>query len=226
MDLLAGHGFHTINFSRLSELLHAGIRPSRKSVILTFDDGGRCFHERALPALIARGMTATVFIVAGEIGGVNRWDTVNGGRERPLMDDTEIMELVSHGIELGSHSWNHRAIPDCSTQELQRELGGSRQELESRFGQPITTFAYPYGRYRDAHHHMLEQAGYAGAVSIFSPYPTVVSNLFAMRRIAIHSGDTLLRFRMKLTPPYLKYVAFRDRKGRRNVEPEPSTDLV
>jgi len=219
LDLLARQGFRTLNFSRLYELLQAGMRPPRKSVILTFDDGGRCFHERALPALKERGMTATVFLVAGEIGGINRWDTVKGGRERPLMDDAEILELVSHGIELGSHSWSHRAMPDCSKHELEQEMVESRRELEARFGQPITTFAYPYGRYRDAHHQMLEQAGYAGAVSIFSPYPTVVSNRFAMRRIAIHPGDHLLRFRLKLAVPYLKWVAFRDRKGNRTQEP-------
>ena len=217
LDLLAARGFTTIGFADLYQSLRTKIRPPHKSVIITFDDGGKCFHERAMPMLLARRMTATVFIVAGEIGGINRWDVANGAAVRTLMSDSDIRDLVSHNIELGSHGWSHRAIPDCSTHDLQRELGDSRQELESRFGQPITTLAYPYGRYRDDHHQALKTFGYEGAVSIFSPYPTVISNRYAMRRIAIHNGDTILRLRMKLAPPYLRWCAFRDRNARRDL---------
>jgi len=217
LDFLAGHGYKTIGFSDLYQSLNAGIRPSRKSVIITFDDGGRCFHQRALPALLERNMTATVFIVAGEIGGTNQWDVATGAPERALMNETDINDLARYKIELGSHGWSHRAIPECSSQELEIEIGRSRYELESRFGQSITTFAYPYGRYLEDNHAILKQLGYLGAVSIFSPYPTVLSNPFAMRRIAIHSGDTPFRLQMKLAPAYLKWVAFRDRKARRDL---------
>lgn len=217
LDFLADHGFKTISFSALYKTLQAGTHPPRKSVIITFDDGSKCFHQRALPALVSRNMQATMFIVAGEIGGINRWDIARGASERSLMNEAEIKDLIHQKIEIGSHGWSHRAIPECSESELEREIRQSKQELESRFGQLITTFAYPYGRYRESDHQALKQAGYSGAVSIFSPYPTVLSNRFAMRRIGIHSGDTPLRLRMKLAPLYLKWAAFRDRKGRRDL---------
>ena len=47
-------------------------------------------------------------------------------------------------------------------------------------------------------------------MSVFSDAPTVTANRYAMRRVYIHSGDTDLRFRLKLTGAYLRYKAWRD----------------
>ena len=213
LDFLKAHGYETITFARLYRLLDGREQIRRRPVILTFDDGARCFYELALPALVARGMTATVFLVAGEIGGINRWDTDKGGPRRILMGEKEIGELVSQGIELGAHGWSHRRLTACGPADLTLEVEQSRQELERRFGQQITTFSYPYGEWRREHLSLLARAGYQGAVSVFAEYPFVTSNRYAMRRIPIHSGDNALRFALKMSRLYLRYVAHRDRQG-------------
>ena len=213
LDYLKRHNYQTLSFAELYKLLDSGARPPRKSVILTFDDGSMCFHEFVLPALAARGMKATAFLVAGEIGGINRWDAEKGGPRRILMGETEIGELVNQGIELGAHGWSHRRLTACGPADLTLEVEQSRQELERRFGQPITTFSYPYGEWRREHLSVLARAGYQGAVSVFAEYPFVTSNRYAMRRIPIHSGDNVLRFALKMSRLYLRYVAHRDRQG-------------
>jgi len=70
-------------------------------------------------------------------------------------------------------------------------------------------FAYPYGKGPTRLYPLLAEAGYRGAVTIFSNEPTVTANRFCMRRIYVHKGDGRIRFRLKLSKPYLRYKAFR-----------------
>src|SRR5690242_1917088 len=55
----------------------------RGLVGLTFDDGYADFLAYAVPVLQAYGFTATVFLIAGLLGGDNAWD--NMGPRKPLM---------------------------------------------------------------------------------------------------------------------------------------------
>lgn len=210
VDLLSRGGFTTISFRQLANFMAEDRKPPRKSIILTFDDGYESFRELAVPVLTARGMTATVFVVAGEIGGDNRWDFDRGYPRRTLMDDAGIREVLAKGMEVGSHGWAHRDLTVCSDAERDEELARSRQELHRRFGVDADAFAYPYGRYSTDQFEHVARAGYRVAVSIFSDEPSVTANPLAMRRIYVHEGDTALRFEWKLTPLYLRYVAWRD----------------
>jgi peptidoglycan/xylan/chitin deacetylase (PgdA/CDA1 family) len=212
LDWLRNHGFTTIGFNGLLAALEGHPLPSKPAMI-TFDDGYESFRRLAVPALAARHMTATVFIVAGEIGGFNRWDSSTGGPERALMDEQGIREVLGAGIEVGSHGWNHRDLTRCSPPELEAEIVRSRHALRDRFGDVAEVFAYPYGRHSVGHFDQLESAGYRAAVSIFSLAATVTGNVYAMRRIHIHSEDTSLRFKAKVSAPYLRYAAWRDRRG-------------
>jgi len=214
MEFLRSHGYHSLSFAELYAMLDAGDRPPRKSVIITFDDGTKCFRELAFPELLSRGLKATVFLVAGEIGGFNRWDSshpVYGKVTRDLMDDADIMDVSANRVELGVHGYAHRNLLKSTPAEMIQEIQAARNELVARFSQPFDTFAYPYGRYREYHFQLLEQAGYRGAASTFCPYPTVTSHCYALRRIPVDSGDTLARFRLKLSTAYLRYRSFKDR---------------
>ncbi len=209
LDLLGANGFKTISFRELLEAIATGRKLSRKSVILTFDDGYQSFRELAVPALRARGMTATVFLVAGEIGGSNRWETEPDFPRRALMDEAGIRDVQAKGMELGSHGWMHRDLTACSEPQVEEELVRSRLELQRRFGVEIETFAYPYGRHAPEHFPRVACAGYRAAVSIFSDAASVTENPYAMRRVYVHEGDTTLRFRCKLSSAYLRFLAWR-----------------
>ena len=211
MQFLRRYKYNTLAFRDLYAILDSGEKPPRKSAIITFDDGTRCFWDHAYPELLACGIKATVFLVGGEIGGINRWDSIRGAPVRPLLGESQIHEIARNNIELGAHGWSHIPLTNCPPEEVVREVTTVKLELESRFGMPITTFSYPYGCNRIEHHEILRQAGFRGAVCISSTYPTVTFNPYGMRRIIIHSADNLGRFWAKLTPIYLRYLALRDR---------------
>ena len=213
LDALMRAGFVTLSFQELFTMLAGKIPIPPRAVIITFDDGYESFRQLALPALLSRKMKATVFIVAGRIGADNDWDRACGIPVRKLMDDDGIRTMLSAGMEIGAHGWAHRNQCQCSTPELEEEIFKSRNELELRFGTAPVIFSYPYGAHAKSNFPLLQKAGYSGAVSIFSDQPAVTSNLFSMRRIYIHAGDTGWRFRLKLSPPYHRYVAWRDSRS-------------
>jgi peptidoglycan/xylan/chitin deacetylase (PgdA/CDA1 family) len=109
---------------------------------LTFDDGYSDFARHALPVLQRFGFGATVFVIAGRLGGDNAWDPE--GPRKPLMDARQIRDLAQAGIEIGSHGLRHVRLP-AARDALAREVGGSRRILQEITGEPVSGFCYPYG---------------------------------------------------------------------------------
>ena len=112
LDALSRRGYRGIALNDLLEAPSSGSRP----VVLTFDDGYHGVFAGALPALLARGFKATVFVVADKLGGVNDWDGETPGEE--LLSADEIRELHGKGIEIGSHGATHRPLTRLSDGEL------------------------------------------------------------------------------------------------------------
>jgi peptidoglycan/xylan/chitin deacetylase (PgdA/CDA1 family) len=169
LDTLAGRGYRTWTLAAAAAHRRAERRLPRRSLVLTFDDGCRCFRDHVLQELLARGMTATLFVVSGELGGTNCWDRPAGGpleRREDLLDAAALRELAAAGIEIGSHSRHHRDLTTCDAAELADEVAGSRTELEAAIDAPVVTFCYPYGRFDARVRAAAEAAGYAAAVAI------------------------------------------------------------
>jgi len=208
LDTLQRLKFETIDFATLTEILEGRQQPRPRIAIITFDDAFRSFFELALPALKRRGMRATVFVPAGEIGGSNRWDSAKGFPRREIMGEHEMRQIVTDGMEIGSHGWAHRSLPECSEADAREELIRSREHLRA-LGHSANVFAYPYGHHSKHSKGMVEEAGYRAAVSIFSDASSVTDDRYAMRRIYVHPGDSAWRFRCKLSRAYLRLLARR-----------------
>ena len=58
-----------ISVEQLRQIMFEGARPPRRPVVLSFDDGYVDFAEHAWPLLRSHGAGATVYVVAGEVGG-------------------------------------------------------------------------------------------------------------------------------------------------------------
>ena len=109
---------------------------------LTFDDGYTDFARHALPVLQRFGFGATVFVIAGRLGGDNAWDPE--GPRKPLMSAGQVRDLAQAGIEIGSHGLRHIRLP-AAQHALAEEVGGSRRILQEITGEPVGGFCYPYG---------------------------------------------------------------------------------
>jgi peptidoglycan/xylan/chitin deacetylase (PgdA/CDA1 family) len=145
VDAAVSSGARLVSVSELVRELSSPTSGERL-VALTFDDAFASVARYAAPILASRGVTATVFCVAGHIGGRNDWASDPAGRlDAPLASTDEIAALASAGIEIGSHGFTHLPATEVSGVALEREIVGSRQALESLTGTEVRSYAYPYG---------------------------------------------------------------------------------
>jgi peptidoglycan/xylan/chitin deacetylase (PgdA/CDA1 family) len=152
---------------------------------ITFDDGYADFTEYALPVLQRHHFTATVFALAGRIGGDNAWDP--DGPRKPLMTADQLRAVAAAGMEVGSHGLRHVALPSVSDDELAAEVGQSRQALQDITGQHVVGFAYPYGRLDKRAVDAVRIAGYDYACAI---WPSELTGQYAIRRTYISDTDS------------------------------------
>jgi peptidoglycan/xylan/chitin deacetylase (PgdA/CDA1 family) len=160
---------------------------------LTFDDGYRDFVTEVLPALDRHGFTATVFVVAGGLGGHNVWDAP--GPRKSLMTAADVRRVAGIGIEIGSHSLSHVPLPEATDGELFAEVRSSRLLLAEIARSAVTGFCYPYGGVGEREVAAVRAAGYDYACAVTA---TPLAGRHAVPRTFIGDRDTSARLYAKV----------------------------
>jgi peptidoglycan/xylan/chitin deacetylase (PgdA/CDA1 family) len=145
VDAVLASGARVVSISELVGEL-ASPTGAERLVALTFDDAFASVLGEAAPVLVAEGLPATAFCVAGHLGGRNDWSSdPAGGFDAPLVSAGELTQLVSAGFEIGSHGFAHLPLSEARGAALERELVGSKEALEHITGTDVRSYAYPYG---------------------------------------------------------------------------------
>ena len=143
LDEIVASGAQVVTVSTLAERL---AEPDGTFVALTFDDGFASVLEHALPALAERKLAATVYCVAGRLGGRNDWPSARpGGFVSDLLSAGDVGKLAEAGIEVGSHGFLHAPLRISRGEQLEQEIVGSKDALEVLLRRPVRSFALPYG---------------------------------------------------------------------------------
>ncbi|MGH3695534.1 MAG: GNAT family N-acetyltransferase [Pseudonocardiaceae bacterium] len=167
------------------ELLDAQTtRCSGTLVGLTFDDGYEDFLGYALPILTSFGFTATVFALAGRLGGTNAWDA--GGPTKRLLTPDQLRQVVAAGMEIGSHGLTHARLISASGKQLHEELVRSRAVLREISGQQVSGFCYPYGALTAQVMDAVRAAGYDYGCAVWR---SALTSRHALTRTYVHDGD-------------------------------------
>jgi peptidoglycan/xylan/chitin deacetylase (PgdA/CDA1 family) len=176
----------------LEKLVVADARHEARGLVgLTFDDGYTDFHDHAVPVLRNHGMTATVFVVAGRVGGRSDWDEPS----YDLMDAAQVRAVARAGFEVGSHGLNHVELRSVPESTLKTEVVESRRTLEDLVIRPVTSFSYPYGSFDRAAAQAVQAAGYRQAC-VTRDYS--VWDRFTLPRFFVGQRDTTARLVAKL----------------------------
>jgi peptidoglycan/xylan/chitin deacetylase (PgdA/CDA1 family) len=194
LDVLERLGCVVLPLEDAMRKLAAGELPDR-AVVLTFDDGYASVLERAWPLLRERGLPATLFVVSGYLSEHQRfpWDTDAGDHVR--LAGADAIKLAAHdGLDVGSHTVQHKWLPHLSDPELRTELTESREAIENLVGRPVDTLAYPVGgwnrRVRDA----AAAAGYRIGVTVDRGGNSSGQHALAVRRS--FAPDTVADFEL------------------------------
>jgi peptidoglycan/xylan/chitin deacetylase (PgdA/CDA1 family) len=188
----------------VSELVDNAAALPEKSFAITFDDGYADNLHQALPLLRKYRCKATLYLV---VERDRDWSAERKahhnegelGRELKL-SDAQVREMLDSGcIELGSHSLTHANFERLDTEAVRRELSASREILEQRFGSTVSSFAWPFGLYRQPHLELVRQAGYASAVSTREGIEDPGRwERMALPRIKIGGRDSWVAFLLKM----------------------------
>ena len=124
MHVLAGAGYQAVSIDAFHAWRNGTLSLPDGAFVLTFDDGFTGVYDFAAPVLIEMGWTATVFLVAGKLGGLSDWQvTVDEQmRAHPLMDDVQLKSLAKQGFSLHSHSLLHRDLTTLDETVLLEDL--------------------------------------------------------------------------------------------------------
>jgi peptidoglycan/xylan/chitin deacetylase (PgdA/CDA1 family) len=178
--------------------------PTRRTLVLTFDDAFASVKTYALPILGDLGVKATVFSPTQYVStqaklawpGLTHWEHTSYARELAPMTWDDLGELAELGWEIGSHSQTHPMLTSLDDEALARELRGSREECAQRLGRPVTSIAYPYGEVDDRVAASARAAGYEAGAAL--TWPSAQLNPYQYPRIGVYHKDSWPRFRFKV----------------------------
>jgi peptidoglycan/xylan/chitin deacetylase (PgdA/CDA1 family) len=138
MRWLRNNGYRTIDLCELTDRFERRER-LEKTVIITFDDGYRDFMDGAMPVLKQCGFSATIFLATDRIQ-----DAPMHFSGAEYLTWRDVRELHAEGIRFGSHTVSHPDMRSLGPEQIEYELGYSKEVIEQKLGEAVGSFAYPF----------------------------------------------------------------------------------
>ena len=220
---LIKNGYSTINTSEMISIIKGELKPPRKPVMITFDDGWLDNWLFAYPVLKKYGMKAVIFVVTSMIhekgkrmrsdqGHVNALPlhkeclqiVESGSAQDVMLSWEEIREMEDTGlIDIQSHTYTHRRwdklYPDSKERMivLGEELKTSKEIIENKLRKPCNALCWPWGKYDNAYMEAARSAGYSLLFTTEKGANTSASGPWRIKRIVIGNIGNFA-FRKKL----------------------------
>ncbi|KFF60734.1 glycosyl transferase family 2 [Cryobacterium sp. MLB-32] len=154
-------------------------------VRLSFDDGNHSDVAIAFPALRERELRASFFALAGRLD------------DPASLSSSDLTELRSAGMAIGSHGWTHVPWRGLSDDEARTELVDARTALAEASGGEIDDAALPLGRYD---RQLLGRLGRVGYRTVYtSDRLPARSSSWIQARYSVTANDTLESIRSVIT---------------------------
>lgn len=177
LDLLLAEGYTTVSPAELVAYIDRGKPLPDKPVCIVFDDGYESNFTLAMPALSARGMSASVCVIGWSVGKDVYKHT--GVPIIPHFTWEQAREMEASGVfTIGSHTYDmHQNVsleggrareaavplPDETAENFAADFRADHTllaaEMEAALGHGPLIFAYPHGRYCEAAEEILRDAG-------------------------------------------------------------------
>jgi len=118
-------------------------------------------------------------------------DTSKLARQAKLnVEIDQLRSLVSHGFEIGNHTYTHVFCRSLQGDDFDREIVLNKTQLESMTGRPVRSFSVPYGNAADLTDELLVQlrrSGHEATFLVESSSNTPDTDLQRLNRVSIHA---------------------------------------
>jgi len=202
MRWLRNEGYRTLDTTELIAALENSEVLSKK-VVITFDDGYRDFYTEAMDVLKQCGFRATIYLATDRVK--NESFRVEGA---DYLTWREVRELYKEGIRFGSHTVTHPDLRSLGPEQIEYELGYSKEIIEDKLGATVDSFAYPFAfpEQDAAFIHYLEDVlsncGFESGVCTTLGRASLLQNRYFLPRIPVNSWDDELFLQAKLHGGY------------------------
>jgi peptidoglycan/xylan/chitin deacetylase (PgdA/CDA1 family) len=174
-----------------------------KTVVITFDDGYRDFYTDGFAVMKQCGFTATIFLATDRIQNVSV--RIEGA---DYLTWHEVRELHSEGIHFGSHTVTHPDLRSLGPDQIEYELGRSKEIIEQRLSSPVELFSYPFAFPEEDEcftrflEDLMGNLGYEAGVSTILGRASRKNSKFFLPRLPVNSWDDPQLLRAKLEGGY------------------------
>ena len=177
------------------------------SVCITFDDAFANLILNVVPIITEYQVPITIFIPAGNLGSPPEWlkNTDHTDRGEMVMTTIQLANLTDNPlVEFGSHTMNHRRLPELSEEEIRKELCLSRKIIGKITSRHIDAIALPHGAYNE---NIIQIALEEGYRQIFTLDPDVYifqnrANIHRIGRYSISPDDWSIEFYLTINGAY------------------------
>jgi peptidoglycan/xylan/chitin deacetylase (PgdA/CDA1 family) len=180
MAWLHAQGYTPVRMEVLAGCLGGGPLCPARPIALTFDDGYEDAFSTALPVLQRYGFSATFYIISGFVGhaGYMTWEQLAGLRDA--------------GMAIGAHTIDHLDLTSLNRAESNRQIVGSKADLERVLGISVQSFCYPTGLYDATIIEQVRAAGFLSATT--TRWDADYSDVLALPRRRVAGGTTVEEF--------------------------------
>ena len=199
---LKDNNWHSVT---MNELIENRKTLNYKTVAITFDDGYEDNLINALPILQKYNFKATIYLVNDRDNrdwSINRKKKNNSGelKKEKKLTDKQVQELLDSGIiEIGAHTLTHPNFKNLTIEETEQEIKESKLDIEKKFNIKCSSFAYPFGIYKENDDIIAKKDNFKSAVTTNNGIQNLLNiNLFLLDRITISGKDNFLAFKLKL----------------------------
>lgn len=202
MRWLKNQGYQGIHLSEMLDGLASG-QDMSNCVVITFDNGYRDFLTEGFAILKQCGFKATVFLVTDRI---HKTPMRNEGVDYLTWGD--VRQLHDEGVQFGSRTVTHPDLRSMDPEQIDYEIGYSKEVIEQEIGEAVESFSYPFPfpeEDRDFARFIgdtLENQGFKNGVSSIIGRAQRRSNPFSLPRVPINSWDTPELLKAKLVGGY------------------------
>jgi peptidoglycan/xylan/chitin deacetylase (PgdA/CDA1 family) len=202
MRWLRQNGYETMGIPEMLGAFATSEKPAKR-VVITFNRGFQDFYSSAFPVLQQFGFRATVYLTSDRIdSSPMRFE----GAE--YLTWSQIRELHSQGIGFGSNTATHADLRSLGLEQIDYELGCSKERIEQNLGASVESFAYPLAFPEEDRVFtrflvdILENHGFEHGVSTIIGRASSCSNRYYLPRLPINSWDDPALLKAKLEGGY------------------------